>query len=249
MKPPIAFAPRTEELPLEAALLIYGTQYVTKHDVVHAGKGAPSLGPGRPLDRATLAALLAAAGRDVGLSGWVDPRVLYIGPELVVWHTEEQRRTMFFKCERDKDVGQLRNCAGLAPQPPLVWAVRGTDWYVWATRTIRGAPDADTQLYQAPYLNVYDDGGICTGNARVPRHLSTEAIDGFEKAFYDSRFTHPNAARLTDHPSGIYGLWRDLLDHSDEEGLVVSLSFPIETLVPLNLTLGDIVRRLTKESP
>lgn len=242
MKPPVAISPTTEALSLEAALLVYGGRYVTLHDIDRPPTGAPRLGPGRPITRGELAKLLAAAGRETVMSGWVDPRVLFAGPELLVWHSAPARRPMFFRCT-DQGAGRLRDCAGMAPQPALVWAVLRDCWYVWATECA-GRPDPETRLLQAPYLNVYDNGGICTGNAAVPRELSAEAIDGYERAFYESRFTHPNAQRLTTFQGGIYALWDSLLDsaHNSEH------HFPSHTLVPLNITLGDVVRRLTKEA-
>jgi PRTRC genetic system protein B len=240
MKPPIAISPSTEELRLEAAMLVYGGRYVTLHDIDRPLKGAPRLGPGRPIGRGELAKLLAAAGRESAMSGWVDPRVLFVGPELLVWHTPPQQRPMFFRCT-DPKAGRLRDCAGTAPQPSLVWAVSGDRWYVWATQLGDLRPGPESDLYQAPYLNVYDDGGICTGNAAVPRHLSAESIDGYERAFYESRFTHPNARHLTTRTESIYALWNSLLvDHAGP--------FPDDALMPLNKTLGDVVRRLTQEA-
>ena len=144
---------------------------------------------------------------------------------------------MFFQCP-DSDAGELRASSGQAPNPALIWAVRRGHWYVWAVK--HGPYVPRTELFQAPYMNVWSSGEICTGNARLPRHFSPEVIAGFEQAFFESRFTHPNTNVLTAFDGGVYALWAAMLSAGDEP-------FPDDTLVPLNLTLGDVVRRLTKK--
>lgn len=240
-------SPNTENLDLEAALLIYGGRYVTRHGILREAGRPAALGPGQPIERSDLARLLRAAGRDVGIAGWVSPAMIYIGPELLVWKSPPKVRPMFFELRSAEGVGAkaLAKRAGTAIQPSLVWAVTRRRWYVWAhLHNAEAGPK--TPLFQAPYLNVYDTGEICTGNAAVPREISPDTVAGFERAFYESRFTHTNARTLTTHPDGIYAAWLDLLDL---QALTTSppATFPDDWLHPLNLTLGDVVRRLTKD--
>ena len=239
MKPFAVFQDQERALPLTGALLIYGDRYVTRHAVQRNPGRAPTLGPGEPIERAALARLLRAAGKDSGISGWIGSRVLYVGPDVLVWHSPPQVRTMFFQCRKDEaGKSRLIDRAGPAPQPALVWAVTRGRWHVWAVKDTPCGPD--TVLYQAPYMNVWESGEICTGDAALPRQLSPEVTDGFERAFFESRFTHPNAKDLTAFEGGVHALWDAMLDA--REG-----AFPADTLLPLETTLGAAVRRLSKE--
>jgi PRTRC genetic system protein B len=222
---------------LKRALLIYESResaYVSSHPVMRSGAGS-TLGAGRPLERSELEQLLERAGRDLGVRGWLAPEVLYLAPDAIAWWRPAASAPMFFKAGAiDKGARQ-----GLAKQPGLVFAVRRGKWYVWA---VKGAerPKPQTALFQAPYLNVYEDGDICVGDVKLPREISAATIDGFERAFFESRFTHENAGRLCTHKDGARGLWRDLL-----AGALAD--FPEDCLVPMNRTLADTVQRLMRE--
>jgi PRTRC genetic system protein B len=209
LKPPHVHASGAARYELERALLVYRTRggdaYITSHAVEYAGK--PLLGAGRALERRELVRLLENAGRDVGIRGWITDRMLYVAPAVIAWWRRTAPAPMFFAS------GAIEKKArqGACPQPSLVFAVAGRRWYVWA---IAGdaRPTAQSPLMQAPYLNVYEDGAICEGNVEVPRSLGPASIDGFERAFFESRFTHTNAGELCEYKGGAGALWRDLLD-------------------------------------
>jgi hypothetical protein len=65
---------------------------------------------------------------------------------------------------------------------------------------------------------------------------SPDAIEAWERAFFQSRFTHAyGAARLTRHPDGFIALWAGL---ADSQG-----AFPAEYLTDARETLQQFVER------
>ena len=97
------------------------------------------------------------------------------------------------------------------PHPALVFLISGNDLYVRAlSEEVR--PSADTRLKNVPYWNTDGRGLVCQGDMRTPNEVSVSAIRGWEEAYFQSAFTHPNGAvRLTTHPKGFHGLWTELI--------------------------------------
>ena len=69
----------------------------------------------------------------------------------------------------------------------------------------------------APYWNVNgEDGYTCQGSMRSPDDAGVGSIPLWERAFFQSEFTHQlGARRLTEHPGGFRGLWSSLAGTSD----------------------------------
>ena len=148
----------------------------------------------------------------------------------MVWWTRRQRRVMFYGGSSDG-----RTLSGkMFPQPPLVFKVCGSELSV-RSLTETAAP-AKTPLMLAPYWNCDRQGGrVCQGSVRVPGKLCLSARKAWEKAFFESEFTHAAmGARLTAHPEGFLGLWRDL---AGSEG-----GFPVEFLVKSGDSLHGFVQ-------
>jgi PRTRC genetic system protein B len=92
-------------------------------------------------------------------------------------------------------------------------------------------PDHDTTLAVAPYWNVSEKGLVCLGDARTPTTTSVDSLDGWEKGFFDSTFTHSNIGRSTRHKDGFLGLWTALADKKHP--------FPKDALISLPQTLAS----------
>jgi PRTRC genetic system protein B len=140
---------------------------------------------------------------------------------------------MFFA----EHAAELREIDGRRfPQPPLVFKVAGKELWVRALPSDE-RPGAETRLNTAPYFNCSDDGRVCQGSMRSPEvGTSLDAIAVWEKAFFQSRFTHAyGSARLTSHPGGFVGLWKDLAG--------VRGTFPSERLTDARETLQQFVER------
>lgn len=225
---------------LESALLIYSSKHhdihVTRHDIVHGSQG-PEIGAGKALGRRALESIVAAITKKTarhGVRGWLDPRVLYFSPQMLAWWRPAAPATVFFHRAPGKK-GKRKE--GTTPQPSLVFAVTGSRWYVWA---VAGSdrPTPETPLMQAPYFNVYDNGRICNGNVELPKALTPQTIAGYEAAFFDSRFTHPNAARMTTGDTS--ELWKQLLAGQHA-------GFPDGELLATDAVLGPTLEALSGE--
>ena len=101
--------------------------------------------------------------------------------------------------------------------------------------------DKATPLFQAPYFNVYGTGAICQGNVDVPTGgfagSVADRIEAWNKAFFDSFFTHPNTqGPLVNYKGGPYRFWRDMLDGRHAV-------FPESALVPLGTSLAKVLDR------
>ena len=218
---------------LSKAILVYsdGQELFA---TVHAPRDSPDGGPpyldaGEALSVDFLKQLAKGLGRNVPRE-ILPANVLVRTPDMLIWWTRSQRRTMFYS-----DSGDGRTLNGkLFPQPALVFKVCGSELSVRAL-TENKRPRRDTPLMFAPYWNCDSAGRVCQGSMRAPGKLCLEAMKGWEKAFFESEFTHAAiGARLTAHPEGFLGLWRDLAGSEGE--------FPGESLVKSGDTLETFVQ-------
>lgn len=168
-----------------------------------------------------------------------DSNILALSANAVVWWRKPAPARVWFNTRGDC---VLKGRTGVTPQPGLVFAATESSWFVWA---VKGSerPGKDTALFRAPYMNVWESGKICTGQAELPRGIGTQVCAGYEEAFWSSRFTHPNiheSNRLVTWPGGITKLWDELLkgDHAE---------FPQDSLVPFKTTIDLILGKIAKE--
>lgn len=241
---------------LRAAVLVYatgtgGAAYATVHEV-EAGR-RPRLGAGVPATKEACAGLARALGAAATLSGFVPPTLLYLGARSLVWWRPAAPAVVYFDTAKSAAADQADDAGGRSligkrsarvPHPGLVFAVGRRGWYVYALAAGADRPGPATRLMRAPYFNVYADGQICTGNVRLPKTLSPESLAEYERAFFASEFTHPNAhgrERLVRAEGGPYAFWRDLLDLGP--GMT---EFPAQQLVDAKLTLEGLVARIEK---
>jgi PRTRC genetic system protein B len=218
---------------LSKAILIYsdGQELFA---TVHAPRDSPDGGPpyldaGEALSVDFLKQLAKGLGRSVPRE-ILPSNVLVRTPDMLVWWMRQQRRAIFFN-----DSGDGRTLSGkVFPQPALVFKVCGSELSVRALVENK-RPKRDTPLMFTPYWNCDSAGRVCQGSMRTPRKLCLEAMKGWEKAFFESEFTHAAiGARLTAHPEGFLGLWRDLAESEGE--------FPGEFLVKSGDTLQTFVQ-------
>jgi PRTRC genetic system protein B len=217
---------------LKQAVLLYegdGQSFATVHDVIENTEGeAPLLGPGQALGSTFLQVL---SGQLLGsLAPEVLPaNVLSRTPDSIAWWTPTQQRPLFF---RTNDEGLARLNGRMYPHPALVFRVVGTELAVRALPTST-RPEAATGLMIAPYWNTYDDGKVCGGSMAVPSQLTLETYPQWERAFFESEFTHAGGAtKLTRYKGGVLALWRKLIDTEE---------FPVEQLVTSNQQLQDFI--------
>lgn len=230
------FHVRTEQdgvLALQQAVLIYrgaqGSAFATVHDIEEVD-GEATILAGKAMTPRAAITLSRELAKGVSHGGFIPDTVLYMDGELLLWWTRPGRRHIAFRAEG-------LGCAErgeVVPHPGLVFAASSQVWKVWAVKG-DARPTPDTELFQAPYFNVYDTGAICQGSAAVPEGTTAERIGAWNDAFFGSFFTHPNVRKnLVKYRGGSYRFWRDMLDGRFER-------FPERVLVPVRTTLGQLL--------
>jgi PRTRC genetic system protein B len=222
------------EFKLSETVLVYRSggdgAFASLHKVEQNKDGAPYLAAGEPLTTAFVRTLAE------GLGARVKPEilpntVLARTPDLLVWWSRPQRRTMFFG---GTDEGARKLNSVIFPHPALVFKVAGRELFVKALATT-SRPTSDTPLKTAPYWNTDSRGLVCPGTMRVPDGSDVSSIPQWEAAYFQSNFTHAaGAVRLTNHPGAFVGMWRSLVGRK---------TFPVRYLTDAGETLEDFVAR------
>ncbi|WP_321891029.1 MULTISPECIES: PRTRC system protein B [Burkholderia cepacia complex] len=220
---------------LDSAILFYagqsGNQFATVHEITHDRGGRPLIGAGRPVNHNALLNALFQLDRNAApKSEFLPSNVLGSSSTGVTWWSPPAMRRVFFDCS------ELGVRSAVVPHPGLVFQASATGFRVFSVKTAE-RPSADTPLFEPPYFNTWDGGEICIGTARVPTRVEVKAIGGWESAFFESAFTHPNqgSARVK-YKRGVFAFWRDMLDGKFGE------AFPLKVLVPTSYTAGKLVR-------
>lgn len=223
---------------LHAAILLYGNQENLTFASIHGvdtKKGQPRIKAGNPVTKDAIRKLMESLNPLL-----VMPRILFqqnvlaAGPDYMAWYMEPSRRTLWFSCNELEGVEK-----GEVPLPGLVFIVlKHGGWYVYAYKG-KGRPDNDAVLFNSPFLNVWERGVICEGNAGRPENFGIEHIGEWEERFFTSRFTHTNtsSANITRYKPGAYQFWRDLLSGKWKQ-------FPQTMLVSTNQTLQSIFDKI-----
>lgn len=223
---------------LREALLIYhssgnrswghGETFVTHHPIMQNTNKRPELGPANPLTLDFLRSLTQSLGGHVPVE-FLPENVITRTDRAVAWWTPAQKRPMFFADTQ----GDLHGISGrVFPQPALVWLAQDGSLILRALKE-SSRPRPETTLSVAPYWNVYESGQVCVGSMRAPTVSSTAAIAQWEQSFYESEFTHGNVGRVTRHPGGFEGLWKQLAGKG---------KFPMKSLIDLPETVVDFLQ-------
>lgn len=225
----------SESIALKGALLLYegrNRAFCVWHDAMAVSNECAHLAEAQMLTTKLVRAL------NQGLQREMQPEVLpeYVliwNSELVVWWSRRCTRRMFFRKNSEAPTGLS---GSEFSQPPLLWCASGQELTVRALSTNR-RPTADTSLMIAPYWNVDGDTGrVCLGSMKVPELAGVAALDQWEKAFFESEFTHQTGVkRLVQGPKGYFKVWERVRSGPR--------AFPSKCLVPANETLSDLIRR------
>jgi len=225
----------TECFLLKGALLFYESRsnaWAVWHDAKPGSNECLQLGEGQALTTEFVGSL------NQGLLTEMQPEVfpeclLSWSSDLLVWWSRRCTRRMFFRNDSEAPTG-IRGA--VFSQPPLLWCASGRELTVRALSTNR-RPTADTTLMIAPYWNVDGDTGrVCLGSMKVPDLAGVAALSQWEKAFFESEFTHQTGVkRLVQGANAYFDVWERVRSGPR--------AFPAKCLVPANETLSDLIRR------
>lgn len=222
------------EIHLHKAILLYGSKgsgrsspsinYASIHDVtLHNDR--PMVGVGTSLTQGALVSALQDLNGRPSLDLLENHILAFNGHTLVFWVTPKKRK-VWFAC--DEPMGKR---SAVTPHPGLIFVVNN-QLHVYAVKGSQ-RPQADTEIFCAPYLNTYEKGDVCMGNVRVPDPTPAQA-PAIADAFFRSVFTHTNNAYLVKYEGGVFSLWTDLLDgkHQQfpESALLQGAGLPGQTL-------------------
>lgn len=212
---------RNDSFTARHALIVYGSNnrygfggekpsVVTQHEVMQVDGGASFLGPGVPVTESFLKLLsLGLTGgnlRDADKVQLNPDSLLGSGPGFLIWFRPASVTTIFFKTGDDQELAALSGKD--FNLPPLVFCASDGGLKVMALPT-NSRPNGQTRLKFSPFLNVYDDGKVCLGSARIPDGYRPDQIQEWESAFFSSAFTHTNGnASKTNVKGGLVGLWK-----------------------------------------
>ena len=108
----------------------------------------------------------------------------------IIWTVNETKKHLYF----DNDI-KLND--GYYHLPKLLFAFINKTLFVYAIKN--GAIQENTELFNAPFLNVYQNGSICMGNVNTDISKFSyieDAIQYLESAFFKSIFTHTNHNKI-----------------------------------------------------
>lgn len=209
--------------------------YATVHDVT-VQNGLPQLGRGVAVAKDGLMALFRGLDPERMEVAKITPtRVLTQGSRWMVWYCPPGRRRVWFKA---KGLGER---SGEVPLPGLLFAIGPDAWYVFALKSGR-RPGQSTKLYQSPFYNVWADGRICTGSMQQPTEAARHDPQAWEKAFFESYFSHPNIHQgpLVRYRGGGTAFWKAMLDGKKFE------KFPADVLVDNGMTVEKLLRAINR---
>jgi PRTRC genetic system protein B len=233
------------ELSATNALLLYSggsgssRAIVTTHTIAKA-PGRYVLLPGKPASAAALHQLLARFNPNIAYQGILPWNLLRHTPGELLWHCPSRSEPVFFRTNQE----ELNAISGARVlHPHLLFYVNRGSLYIAALSDDQ-RPTLQTKLFRAPYFNVSPEGKVCQGSMKGPRESRPETLAQWERAFFRSAFTHPHggAFRITSHPNGHAGLWL-------EQAAKAYPKFPVEHLVPLEMTLGDWLKNSAESKP
>ncbi len=227
---------------LEHAILIYvsSTQTLaTIHEVLQS-EGEASLLPGKCVTREIVDDLLRTLS-NAPMQRQILPPEVICDTGCLCWWKPACRAPIFFSTKEKKFNQEVSGKEVL--HPPLLFLAKPGRLQIFALKE-NERPTAETVLCRAPYYNLYDEGAMCRGNVRLPEVCQVRDIPIWEKAFFETNFTHSNIGgqKLTTHPGGHDGLWREMAAPVKTwcSGKEV---FPGEMLIPLKLTLQEAVNK------
>ncbi|MEQ1559185.1 MAG: PRTRC system protein B [Methyloglobulus sp.] len=134
-----------------------------------------------------------------------------------------------------------------APWPRLLMVANRNGKLAVAALKGRNRPSVKTKLFNAPLMNVSNNGAVCTGSATVPIECGIEDLNQWESVMFDTAFSHvnnPSTLNLDRKNKEVdtkvhYRFWQTL----SKKGIV---AFPTGQLVPMSRSLEEFILEHTR---
>jgi PRTRC genetic system protein B len=193
------------------------------------------IGPGQPVTVEALESLAISLGRKLD-SCLLPERVLSVSLARMAWWCPAGRRRIWFNPASKNEEGLVKLNGKVVAHPNLLFCAGGRRY--GGLRVLAMAdcarPTLQTKLFRAPYWNLDGDGHMCEGNVKMPDIISPSMVDKYEKAFFESSFSHSHwGHQITTHPKGHLGLWQEM---------VRAKSFPPKYLLPSKINLNTLLK-------
>lgn len=188
----------------ETGMVVYRRDskfYVQVHEIIKTGDNKFTWGEGKPFQKEQLQDLALSIKKEnfssLKLKYFLPENVLYYQPGIInkfMWFIEPQKCGIVFAPE-------LKLKSGYFKMPGLIMAVSGDDLTIFAYKG-KLRPTQKTELFNAPFYNIYEDGKVCMGTISEARkrHYLHEEIDRWDRRFFGGRFTsaHGNDNKLSE---------------------------------------------------
>lgn len=184
--------------------------------------GDPILGAGKLVTDSVIKSILKSLREEQRLT-FIPQNVMAFTDDAIAWFVPSKPRTIWTHLSRSEFQEKTEPHKVKSLHPSLLFIATKQKFRCFAMKT-DSRPDIEDMLYLPPYFNMYKDGSMCVGNTPFPDAPSLSNYTQYEKAYFSSVFTHPNE-KMTSHPEGDYGLWREIAKNP-------KAPFPVEYLVP-----------------
>jgi len=208
-------------------------QIVTAHAVIQDRNHAPIIASGHPLtsadERDILNLLTSRANEQEGFTAVYPERLLFADPTRTLWWMPSDVRPMHLRSTHCSVTIRAR-------WPTLVLLAMDRNLYVAALET-DDRPNAKTRLFHSTLPNIWSDGRVCTGDAKLPMSSTPADIPHWESVLLDSAFSHSNHQQALRADGGKRG-YEDVEKFWCGRDKEVS-AFPVKRLVPMKRTLAQ----------
>lgn len=130
------------------------------------------------------------------MNSFLDERIIAQNSEYVAFYTKSAPRTIWTSVE--ENLSFTISCPSLV----FIYSKSSKELKVY-TYLQGGRPKLETMLYLVPFMNISNNGSVCTGSMKLPRTWGQGSVDTIINSFFNSRFTHSNYRGLG---SGIYDM-------------------------------------------
>lgn len=210
-----------------------GRNYYLEHYEILEVDGKQVLSEGKPLQKKTLKKLLdSVMATDKSMFATVNQllpaNIIYYDPRpgklKLIWHNPAQPRLLH---------GIYKNPVKVIV-PPVLYVLEDDSLSIFVLKGNK-RPELKTQLFHAPFPNIYENCTVCMGDVKKPtKTVEVQTlINAWETAFWNSEFT--------DH------LWNEEQGKLFKQSIRNKVMFPSKLLKSTKKTVKQIINGKTSQ--